>query len=307
MMRIPLAISAVWLFACGSGARTAAPATPSEPTAPTAPPATAAAPTAPARAADTAWSESGFAAQLQAAIHRRFPAATTTPLDEDSYRIALPPPGSSVDVDFAKAHRSCRDDWASCQQAVDWTLQAVTDALQPPPVTAAQLRVVLRANPKVAAYQAQGALTTRPFSSDAQWLLVADLPTMIRFHVNLAELGMTDDQAWRTAIANMRKPPEALITTPADTAIVYQDVYAPSALLDPAGLEQAIRKQFPHRTGALLAVSPEENILIFTLGGREDAARLKAAVAEMAPHARLPLSTQVMEWSNGAWRPALKD
>lgn len=303
MMRIPLAVSAVWLFACGGGAPTS-PATPSGPAAPAAPPASAAAPPAPATAADVAWSETGFAEQLQAAIHQRFPAATTTPLDEYAYRIALPPPGASVDVNFAKAHDSCRLDWASCQRAMDRTLQAVSDALQPPPITAAQLRVVLRANSKVAAYQAQGALITRPFSSDAQWLLVADLPTMIRFHVDLAALGMTDDQAWRTAIANMKKPPEALITTQAETAIIYQDVYAPSALLDPAGLEQAIHKQLPRRTGALLAVSPEDNLLIFTLGGHEDAARMQAVVAQMAPNARQPLSTQVMEWSNGAWRPA---
>jgi len=35
----------------------------------------------------------------------------------------------------------------------------------------------------------------RPFSGDLQWLLVADLPTTIRFRVNPAELGMTVDQA----------------------------------------------------------------------------------------------------------------
>lgn len=72
----------------------------------------------------------------------------------------------------------------------------------------------------------------------------------------------------------------------------------------PAGLEQAVRTRLPHRTGALIAVCPEENVLVYTLGGHDDAARLHAAAAEMVPQARLPLSTEVMEWSNGAWRPA---
>ena len=314
MIRIPLA-AALCLVACGSGARTAPPAIQPEPAVP-APPAaaapaaaaTAAAPPASAPPPDIAWSESRFADQLQAAIHHRFPAATITPLAEDAYRVALPPPGASVDVDFGNAHRSCRDDWAGCQQAVAWTLQAMTDTMQPPPVTAAQLRIILRGNPKIAAYQAQGGpLITRPFSSDAQWLLIADLPTMMRFQVNAADLGMTDDQAWRTAIANMKKPPAALISTAADIAIVYQDAYAPSALLDPTGLEQAVHKQFPRRTGALLAVCPEEDVILYTLGGHDEAVRLRAAVAKLARQALRPLSPQVMEWSNGAWRPALKD
>lgn len=313
MNRILLAAT-IWLLACGSGARTAPPARQPDPAVPTAPAATAApaaGATAGAQPASSpapaiAWSEPGFADQLQAAIHHRFPAATITPLGGDAYRVALP--AASLDVDFAKAHLSCRDDWAACQQAVDWTVQAMADALQPPPVTAAQLRIVLRANPRVAAYQAQGGpLTTRPFSRDAQWLLVADQPTMIRFRVHAADLGMTDDQAWRTAIDNMKKPPEALISAAADIAVIYQDAYAPSALLDPSSLEQAVHKQFPRRAGALLAVCPEENVILYTLGGREDAVRLRAAVAELAPQAHHPLSPQVMEWANGAWRPALKD
>jgi len=299
-MRVTLAgLVAAWLFACGGDPRSAPATTPRPPAAPAA----SAAPAAPDPGANPAWSEAGFDARLVAAIRGRFPQATVTALDADYYRIAAPPPGPSLDVGFAKAHASCRDDWASCQRAVDWTLQAVAEVLQPPPTTAAQLRVVLRATSKVATYRTQGELTVRPFSSEAQWLLVADLPTTIRFRVNPAELGMTVDQAWRTAIDHMRKPPEALISGATDAAVVYHDVYAPSALLDPAALEQAVRIRFPRRTGALLAVCPDETLVLYTLGDRAAAAELRDAAGHLAAQRQQPMSTQVMEWSHGAWQP----
>jgi hypothetical protein len=265
----------------------------------------AAAQPAPDPSANAAWSEASFDARLLAAIRSRFPQAAVTVLEADRYRIAAAPPGASLDVEFAKAHGSCRHDWASCQAAVDWTLQAVAEALQPPPITAAQLRAVLRANPKIAAYRTQGELTVRPFSGDAQWLLVADLPTTIRLRVNPAELGMTVDQAWRTAIDNMRKPPEALISGATDAAVVYHDVYAPSSLLDPAALERAVRIRFPRRTGALFAVCPDESVVLYTLGDRAAAADLHEAAIHLSSQTQQPMSTQVMEWSHGAWQPVL--
>jgi len=309
-MRLTLAgLVTAWLFACGGESRPAPATAPRQPGAPTA--GAAATPSAgadqapPDPAANAAWSEAGFDARLLAAIHSRFPQAAVTALEADRYRIAAPPPGPSLDVGFAKAHASCRDEWATCQAAVDWTLQAVAEAMQPPPITAAQLRVVLRANAKVAMYRTQGELVVRPFSSDAQWLLVADLPTTIQFRVNPAELGLTVDRAWRTAIDNMRKPPQALISGATDAAVVYHGVYAPSALLDPAALEQAVRLRFPRRTGALLAVCPDETVVLYTLGDRADAAELRAAAAHLAAQRQQPMSTQVMEWSHGAWQPAL--
>jgi hypothetical protein len=294
------------LFACGGEPRSAPATTPQPPTAPAAaaPPASVA-PAAPDPAASAAWSEASFDARLPAAIRGRFPQATVTALDTDQYRIAAPPPGASLDVNFAKAHASCRNDWDSCQAAVDWTLQAVAEALQPPPVTAAQLRAVLRAGSKVAAYRAQGELTVRPFAGDLQWLLVADLPTTIRLRVNPAELGMTVDQAWRTAIDNMRKPPAALVSGATDAAVIYHDVYASSSLLDPAALEQAVHLRFPRRTGALFAVCPDEDVVLFTLGNRADAAELRDAAAHLSRQTHQPVMTQVMEWSHGAWQPAL--
>jgi hypothetical protein len=298
-------VAASW-FACSGEPRPApasAPRQPAAPTPPAAAPPASAAPAAPDPAANAAWSEAGFDAQLLAAIHSRFPRATVSVLEPDRYRVAGQPPGASVDIDFTKAHASCRNDWASCQAAVDWTLQAVAEALQPPPITAAQLRAVLRATAKVAMYRTQGGLTVRPFSGDAQWLLVADQPTTIRLHVSPADLGMTVDQAWRTATDNLRQPPEALISGETDAAVVYHGVYASSSLLDPAALERAVRLRFPRRTGALLAVCPDETVVMYTLGDRADAAELHAAAAHLAAQMLQPMSTQVMEWSHGAWQP----
>src|SRR5512138_872866 len=116
---------AIWGFACG-GPSPPPPATaPHPPVAPAAAPLASAAPAAPDPAASAAWSEASFDARLQAAIRGRFPQSVVTALEADSYRIAAPPPGPSLDVGFAKAHASCRADWATCQPAVDWTLQAV--------------------------------------------------------------------------------------------------------------------------------------------------------------------------------------
>jgi len=251
------------------------------------------------------WTESTFDARAQAEIHRRFPTATVTDAGDGNYRIALPAPGSTIDVSFAKAHRSCQDDWSACQHAVDWTLQAVADSLQHAPITAAQLRIILRANTKIAATQAHGRqVTTRPFASDAQWLLAADLPTMIRLDIGAGELGMTADQAWRTAVGNMKKPATELVTAASDGFIVYQDDYAPSALLDPAALEQAVHARFPQRTGTLLAACPEENIALYTLGGPAEVATLRNAIATVATRTTTPLSADVMEWTGSAWRAA---
>src|SRR3954463_10968926 len=140
-MRLTLAgLVAAWSFACGGEPRPAP--------APAPPPAA-------GPAARPACSGASCAGRLVVATRSRFPQATVAALEADRYRIAAAPPGPSLELDFARAHASCRTSWASCQAAVDWTLQAVAEALQPPPITAAQLRVVLRANSKIAEYRTQ--------------------------------------------------------------------------------------------------------------------------------------------------------
>lgn len=172
-------------------------------------------------------------------------------------------------------------------------------------ITAAQLRVVLRSNAAIAAASASGQrLTTRPFSGDAQWLLAADLPAALRIDVSPGELDMTADQAWRAAVDNMKRPAAALVTIAGDGFIVYQDAYAPSALLDPAALAQAVRDRFPQRTGTLFAACPEENLALFTLGGSAEVATLRNAITTVATRTMTPLSAEVMEWTGTAWRAA---
>src|ERR1700733_10383951 len=90
---------ASWLSACG-GAPAASPAAPKSATAAPAPAVAPATPAAAPAAPGAAWSEATFETQLQATIPRRFPAATVTRLEADSYRIALPPPASTLDVNF---------------------------------------------------------------------------------------------------------------------------------------------------------------------------------------------------------------
>lgn len=65
---------------------------------------------------------------------------------------------------------------------------------------------------------------------------------------------MGERVAVRGGLEGAQAPLTAAISDAADRAIIYQDIHAPSALLDPAGLEQAVHKQFPRRTGALPAV-----------------------------------------------------
>jgi hypothetical protein len=249
------------------------------------------------------WSESTFDAKVLAEIQRQFPHATITRAGDDLYRIAQAAPPSTVEVSVAKSRRSCRDDWASCQRAVEWTLKAVNEASRHAPITSAQLRIVLRTNDKVAATSARGhAVLARPFSSDAQWLLAADLPTTIRLDVTPEELGMTGEQAWRTAVDNMKRPPAQLVTAASEGFIVFQDVYAPSALLDPDALLQAVRTAFPRQSGTLLAACPEETVVLYTLGGRDEVTALRSAISAVGLRSTSPLSADVMEWTDGAWR-----
>ena len=174
-----------------------------------------------------------------------------------------------------------------------------------PTISGAQLRIVLRGNARIAATQARARqITARPFSSDARWLLGADLPGMIQLDITADDVGMTIDAAWRVAVANMKKPPAQLVTAASEGFIVYQDDYAPSALLDPAALEQAVRSQFPPRSGTLLAACPEENIVFYTLGGSAEVATLRDAITTVATRSERPLSAEVMEWTGSAWRTA---
>lgn len=254
-------------------------------------------------AAMPAWSDATFAANVRAVLAKRYPGSAVDTIEEDRLRVR-PKVGDELEVSFAKAHAWCRDDWASCAQTVDRTLAAMAEADDKAPVTRAQLRVVLRANEKVANVKARAkAITVKPFSSDAQWLLAADLPDMVRLDVAGGLLGMSDDDAWRIATDNVK--PGHVVTQATQGFIVYQDDYAPSALLYPALLVAAAHKQLPGRTGNLLAAVPEENVVLYTIGGANEAAQLRDAAAAGSHGSKMPLSGHVMEWTGSAWREAL--
>ena len=276
--------------ACSHAAR------PGSATTPAPAPALALAP-APAR---PAWSEATFAANCRAELARRYPGAKIEDAGDDVLRVRFGTSGM-IAVNFAKAHAACREDWASCAQIVDHTLAALAEIGHPGVPTRAQLRIVLRSAAKIASVEAhvKGAIV-RPFSSDAQWLLAADLPDAIRLGVNAHDLGMSADEAWRIAAANVK--PANVVTNQAQGVLVYSDDYAPSALLYPELLLASAHQLLPGRMGNLLAVCPEENIVLYTIGGASDAAALHAAAVQGAKGSMIPLSSKVMEWTGSAWR-----
>jgi hypothetical protein len=86
--------------------------------------------------------------------------------------------------------------------------------------------------------------------------------------------------------------------------LIYQDDYAPSSLLYPTLLVAAARDALPGRDGNLLVVTPEENIVLYTIGGAAEAAQLHNVAASVSRRSQIPLSSHVMEWTGSAWREA---
>lgn len=243
-----------------------------------------------------AWSEQTFDANVQAKLTERFPGQQIENAGGDEFHV-----GQTL-VRFTKAHDACRQDWSQCEAAVEHTLDAVAEAKDAAPVGRAQLRVILRANAKIEQARKLAKLTAQPFSSDAQWLLAADSPNAIRYDVTPESLGMSADEAWRVALENTK--PQNLVTATASGVIVYQHDYAPSALRFPALMEETARKVLAGKTGTLLAVCPEENLVLYTIGGAREAAALHDAAEAGSAKSTIPLSTRVMEWRDGNWREA---
>lgn len=264
------------------------------------PASTPATPPAAAQAPESAWSEATFAANCRAELARRYPGAKIEAIDVDVLRVT-PKSGDPLEVNFAKAHAACREDWTSCSPVVEHTLAALGEVLHATAPTHAQLRIVLRSAGKIASVKAHVKdAVVRPFSSDAQWLLAADLPDVIRLGLAPHDLGLSADEAWRIAAANVK--PASVVTSQAQGVLVYSDDYAPSALLYPELLLASAHQLLPGRMGNLLAVCPEENIVLYTIGGASDAAALHAAAVQGAQGSMIPLSSKVMEWTGSAWR-----
>jgi hypothetical protein len=158
--------------------------------------------------------------------------------------------------------------------------------------TRAEPRIVLRANAKGSA-GADGEVT-RPFSGDATWRVVP----------GPRALGMSGDEAWKVALENTKKalPTEAFTVTN-NAFIVFQGDDAPATLLFPDLLLDTARKHLPGHDGHLLAVAPEENVVLYTIGGPAEVTLLRAAAKEGKTSTR-PLSEVVMEWDGQAWHEA---
>lgn len=249
------------------------------------------------------WSERSFAAEVERELVRRFPGANITPSGDVAFRVTGTEAKLALEVSFAKAREACRADWGACGGAVDHTLRAMSEARAHKPIAPAQLRLVLRTNAKVDRVKTVVPDTVaRPFSHDTQWLLAADLPTTTQLGVRPDATGMTADQAWAVAAANMKRPAAQLVTATAGPFIMYQDDYAPSALLAPDVLLESANAHVPGRIGSLLALCPEENMLVYTIGGPAEITRLRELASDISAQATMPLSRVIMEWTGLAWR-----
>lgn len=245
------------------------------------------------------WSESTFESNVKAAVSAAYPKAKITRFDDDAYRIERAPE-STLEIRFTKAHALCRQAWSDCEAAVALALRALDQSAHPGELKVSQLRVVLRATGKVDEVRRRTPrVATRPFSSDAQWMLAADLPDLIRLDITPEQLKLSSADAWKTAIAASK--PANVATAEAGPFLVYQADYAPSALQFPELLEAAVHAKHPDLKGHLLAVCPEENIVLYTIGGAAETKNLRAAAASGMKDSQMPLSTAVMEWRNGAW------
>jgi len=249
-----------------------------------------------------AWSEAKFESNVKEVLEEHFPGGKIATLDTDEYRIT-PAKGDVFEIRFAKAHAMCRDAWSSCEAAVAQVMRALDQGAHPSKLEVSQLRVVLRATGKIDEVRKRTPrVTTRPFSSDAQWLLAADMPDIIRLDIAPEELKLTTANAWKTATAASK--PANVVSAEAGPFLVYQNDYAPSALLFPELLETAVRARHPDAKGRLLAVCPEENIVLYTIGGPAQVKDLRAAAASGSKDSQMPLSSTVMELKDGTWHEA---
>jgi hypothetical protein len=245
------------------------------------------------------WSEAQFEPNVKAMLAAQFPGAKITRFDTDAYRIE-PAHADQLEIRFTKAHAICRDAWTDCEAAVGVALRALDQSAHPGELKASQLRVVLRATGKVDEVRRRTPrVTTRPFSSDAQWLLAADMPDIIRLDITPEQLKLSAADAWKTAITASK--PTNVATAEAGPFLVYQHDYAPSALQFPELLEAAVHAKHPDLKGHLLAVCPEENIVLYTIGGAAEAKNLRAAAASGIKDSQMPLSSAIMEWRDGSW------
>ncbi len=156
-----------------------------------------------------------------------------------------------------------------------------------------ELKIVLRAKAKIGSGP-EGDRVAKPFSSDATWLLDA----------SPGALGLPADEAWKAALESTKRAlPAEPFTLTNNVFIVFQHDDAPAVLLFPDLLLAAVQKHLPAHEGHLLAVAPEENVVLFAVGGPAEVALLRAAAQEGKTSAH-PLSGVVMEWDGQAWREA---
>lgn len=246
---------------------------------------------------DAAWSETNLSQNIQARLAAKLPNSTIAESEALVFSVATAE-GQTLSVRFTKAADECRLDWNNCEAAVEHVVNAAASSLTHAPIQSSQLRIALRSQAKIEnARKIAPDLTARTFLANTHWMLVADYPDRIRLDVSGKDIGAVSE-AWALALTQTR--PQNPVTEVASDFIIFQDAYAPSALLFPEVLEAALKKHLPTKKGKLLAATPEENILLFTFGGSAEAKALRE-LALANQDSQQALSSTVVEWNGKAW------
>jgi hypothetical protein len=146
-------------------------------------------------------------------------------------------------------------------------------------------------------------LAGRPITPGLTAYLVTDQGGQVQFLLaeDVADTGLTDDEAWARAIANQiaKGVPRQVQVAPGVTSM-EQDAENESALI----LDLPRWRQLASDTGQLIAVVPNNHVLIY---GDADVAGTAAALQGVADYAagslEYPLSPVILEWTGDGWAP----
>lgn len=155
-------------------------------------------PTAPAAKAATcdravdASSADAYTASFVRLLACDVPAAKSTV--RGPLAVGLAHGGKTFEVSLERPWRSCQSDAPACSGLLAEHVSATVEALNPPPITAASLRLAVRSKEEIDSFIARGvALTAEPLVADLVVVTVVDTPATIKYMVaaELTALGMT--------------------------------------------------------------------------------------------------------------------
>jgi uncharacterized protein YtpQ (UPF0354 family) len=217
-----------------------------------------------------------------------------------------------LQANLDRIYAFCKANTAGCAEQIKTYVDAVvaTTRNQDERPTKASLRVVVRPSDYIAQaqreIQARDAILMRPLAEGLAVVLVMDFPRTTRMfnEKHRAALGLTADQAFDVAFANLRqslKPleAEAKAVKPGQIGTLRGDYYQSSrlALIDSwAPLAQA-------QGGVLIVAAPSAEVVLY-IGEDSPAARdaLRTLAKNIMRQAPKPLSDVLLRWTPKGWQ-----